>query len=88
MRYQDGQVRNPLAQRRQADLERRDPEQEIATEPPLLCERSEVSVAGKEIADIEGDLLLCSERTHPPLVQDPEDLPLERKRHLAHLVEE
>ena len=85
---QEQHVVAALAQRRQVDGDDVEPVEEIGAEaapPDLLLE---VAIGRGDDADVHRDRLGGADRNHLPLLEHAQQLHLQRRRHLAHFVEE
>ena len=86
-----GQRRNVLAaiaQRRQGHLDHVETVEEILAEAPLADPRREIAVGGGEHAHVDGGGLRRAEPSHLTALERPQQLLLQRGRHLRDLVQE
>ena len=81
-------VVEPLAQRRQRDLEHAEPVVEVLAELAALHRRVQVAVGGGDHADVGRDHARAAEPHELALLEHAQQLGLHRRRHLADLVEE
>ena len=77
-----------LAQCRQADRNHVDPIVEILPELPVGDHLAEIAVGGRDDADVGLDLVGAPHPPELPFLQDPQDLHLQHRAHLADFVEE
>ena len=81
-------VPGALAERRQGDGHDREAEVEVAPEAARLGLAREVAVRRRDDADVDGHVALAPEAPHAAVLEDAQELGLERRRELADLVEE
>ena len=81
-------VVEPLAQRRQRDLEDAEPVVEVLAELAALHRRVQVAVGGGNHADVGVEHARAAEAHELALLEHAQQLGLHRRRHLADLVEE
>jgi hypothetical protein len=85
---QHGQVSRAVAQRRHLDAEDVQAVVEILAERPIAHQRSQVAVRGGDHAHIDRHGLDRADRQHLFLLQHTQQARLQRRRHIADLVEE
>ena len=85
---QDRNVLAPFAQRRQLDLDRVEPEQQVLAEALLVGERVGRYVGGGDHPHVDRNRLVRPDRHHLALLERGQQLGLEVKRQIADLVEE
>src|SRR5262249_24062993 len=86
--HQHGKVVAALAQRRQVDGEDVQPVVQVWPELPLLRPRLEVAVGGGDQPHVGADRLVAADALERLLLQDAQQLGLQRQRHVADLVQE
>ena len=77
-----------LAQRRDAQGDAVEAEVQVAPEAPGGDLGLQIAVGGRQEAHVDGPRLQGADAEHLPLLEHPQQLRLERDRHLADLVEE
>ena len=77
-----------VAQRHDVDQQHSEPEVEIRMEPLLTDQRSEVTIGGRQNADVCLPKALVAERLERSLLQEAQQLALGRQREGVDLVEE
>src|SRR5262249_53710061 len=82
------QIRAPLRERRHRDLPERDPRIEIAPEPTLVDEPSEVAVGGCNDAHIDAERARGADRVDGTFLDRAEEFGLQIEGQFADLVEE
>ena len=85
---QDRDVLAPLAKRRQLDLDRVEPEQQVLAEPRLVRQLVGGNIGRGNDAHVDGDRLVGADRHHLALLERGQELGLQLKRKIADLVEE
>ena len=78
----------PLAQRRHVDLDDLQPVVQVLAELALEHHRLEIAVGGGDDAHVDGDALVAAQLGELGVLQHVQQLGLERRLHLADLVEE
>ena len=81
-------VLGPLPQRRHPDREHVEPEEEVGAEPPLAHRFLQVPVRGRYHAGVRPQRLAAAHPLELALLQHAQQGDLDRRRQLAHLVEE
>ena len=81
-------VARALAERRQDDGDDVEAVEEVLAELPRLHHRLEVAVRRGDDADVDRDRLVAADAPDLALLEGAEDLPLQREREVADLVEE
>src|SRR5436190_2183210 len=85
---QQGDVLPAVAQRRHVDRDDVEPVIEVLPEPLLLDQLLERPVGRRNDADVDLDVLGAAHPAERPLLERAQELRLERRRHVADLVEE
>jgi hypothetical protein len=85
---EQGHVLAPLAQRRQLDLDRVEPEQQVLAEQALVAEPVGREVGGGDDPDVDRHRPVGADRDHLALLERGQQLGLEVERQVADLVEE
>src|SRR6185503_16905553 len=80
-------VAAPLAERRQPDRKDAEPVVEVAPEAPLVRGLAEVAVGGRDDPHVDLVAARATHRTNLPVLQDTQQLRLDRGARLPHLVE-
>ena len=88
LREQGLEVARALAEGPKDDLVARDPVVEVAPELTAVHQRREVPVRGRDDAQVHAPHRGLPEPPDLPLLQDPEELPLQRRGEVPDLVEE
>src|SRR5213079_3657527 len=83
-----GDVRPPLAERRYGDADDVQAEEEVLAEAPGAHRRLEVLVGGGDDAHVGADRLPAADARELALLEDAQELRLERERHVGDLVQE
>ena len=76
------------AQRRDLDRHHGQAEEQVLAEQLLLHERAQVAVRGRHHAHVDAQRLEPADALELLLLHEPQDLALQRQRHVADLVEE
>jgi hypothetical protein len=82
------QILAPLAQRRDADRDDGEPLVEVGAEETARDEGEEVAVGGREDAEVHLAPIVLAEPAHHAVLEDAQQLDLERGGRVVHLVEE
>ena len=78
----------PLAQRRHVDGHFADAEVQVLAEALLDDQRLQIPVGGADDAHVDRDLLASADALDDAVLQEAQQLGLQRQRHVADLVEE
>ena len=87
VRAQQRNVFGALAQRRHAHGDGVDPEIQILAQPPVAQRRVEIDVGRADQPEVDLDHPLAADRPVLALLQHAQQLGLQKRRHLADLVE-
>src|SRR5574337_54543 len=88
MSRQKRDVAFPLAQRRKDNRDNRQTVVEILAKPPLANFLLEIPIGGRNHANVDLDRPRSADPIDGPLLQRPEQLRLQRRRHLTDLVQQ
>src|SRR6266542_2239716 len=84
---QDRDFVAPLAERRQRDAHDVQPEEEILAEPSFRDGALEIAIGGRDDPDVDVDIPAPAEPRELAVLEDLQQLRLQRRMHLADLVE-
>src|SRR5712664_2620596 len=85
---QEPEILSSLAQRRDAEAQQAEPGEQVLAELSFRHETLEAAVGGRHHADVHRDLPVAPDGSDLVVLEDPQELHLEPRRHLAHLVEQ
>src|SRR6267143_1448441 len=85
---QEPEILSSLAQRRDAEAQQAEPGEQVLAELSFRNETLEPAVGGRHHADVHRDLPVAPDGSDLVVLEDPQELHLEPRRHLAHLVEQ
>jgi hypothetical protein len=85
---QDRDVVGAIAQRGNGDAQHVQPEEQILAEQAVLYELREILSGRRDAPHVDGQRGLGPDRPHLARLQHAQELPLQRQRQIADLVEE